>query len=68
MAIKKGACNEDIIKDLLDSDWPRIQFNKCWQIQKYLEMPKHNCKVNRIKLVQRAMKAVDDQDETSNFE
>ena len=44
------------MEELLDSDWPRIPFNKVWCMQKYLITVK--TKKDRIQLVTRALKAI----------
>ena len=39
--ISKEATNDELLKAILeDSDWPRIPFNKCWNIKKFLYTPK----------------------------
>ena len=45
--ISKEATNDELIKALLeDSDWPRIPFNKCWNIKKFLYAPKKGRQAN----------------------
>ena len=46
------------MEELLDSDWPRIPFHKVWCVQKYLMKVK--TKPDRIRLVTRALKALND--------
>ena len=39
--ISKEATNDELLKAILEeSDWPRIPFNKCWNIKKFLYTPK----------------------------
>ena len=39
--IRKDISQDEILKELLyNSDWPRIPFNMCWSIKKFLFIPK----------------------------
>ena len=39
--IRKDITQDEILQELLfNSDWPRIPFNKCWSIKKFLFIPK----------------------------
>ena len=57
--IKKDVDQTELMEELLyKSDWPRIPFNKCWQMKKYLFTPKEGKPLTRIKIVERALRAI----------
>ena len=66
--IKKDVSKDQLTETLLyNSDWPRIPFDKCWNIKKMISKQPEGRPLSRIKLVDRALKAVATASEESPF-
>jgi hypothetical protein len=66
--IKKNVSMDEITETLLyDSDWPRIPFDKCWSIKKMIYQQPEGKPLTRMKLVDRAIKAMTSTTDKKSF-